>query len=164
MKFCCTWYPMDITLCLRSGFIYPRWMGSLLLVSQKNCTACSLDSSLSHHCQFRIDAHRRKACRRGRPCSLFWSAYTHRSRRPTLVASERFVSIWATGRYSRFFVLREYPVVSAKRMRHALPAWPPWVSPCTTRSMVRRHPRIYSDGHQCQYWCSWFFFSFPVSW
>ena len=43
------------------------WMGSLLLVSQKDCTPCSLDSGLSHPGRIRIDAHRSKACHRGRP-------------------------------------------------------------------------------------------------
>ena len=94
-----------------------QWIGSLLLVSQKNCTPHSLDKGLSHPGRHRIDAHRSKACRRGRPRSLIWSVCTHCSKLPTVVASERFVSVWATGRNSRLFVLRENPLVSAKRMR-----------------------------------------------
>jgi len=124
------------------------WMGSLRLVSQNHCTPRSLDSGLSCPGRIPIDAHWSKACRRGRPRSLIWSVCTHRSRLPTVVALERFVSIWATGRNSRLFVPWLYPVVSAKWMRHALPAWPPWVSTHTTRSLVRRPPRIYFVCHR----------------
>jgi len=103
------WY-----ICLSVSVYVAQWIGSLLLVSQKNCTPHSLDSGLSHPGRIRIDAHRSKACRRGRPRSLIWSVCTHRSRLPTVVASERFVSVWATGQNLRLFVLREYPLVSAK--------------------------------------------------
>jgi len=106
------WY-----ICLSVSVYVAQWIGSLLLVSQKNCTPHSLDKGLSHPGRHRIDAHRSKACRRGRPRSLIWSVCTHCSRLPTVVASERFVSVWATGRNSRLFVLRENPLVSAKRMR-----------------------------------------------
>jgi len=105
---------------------------------------------LSHPGWIRISTHQSKSCHRGQPRSLIWSVCTHRSRLPTVVTSERFVSVWVTGWKSRLFVLREYPLVSAKRMRHALPAWPPWILPCTTRSMVRKPPYIYSDCHQRQ--------------
>jgi len=37
------------------------------------------------------------------------------------VASERFASVGANGQNSRLFVLREYPLVSGKRMRHVTP-------------------------------------------
>jgi len=83
--------------------VYMWWMGTLFLVSHKNCTPRSLDSGLSHPCRIQIDAHRSKACHRKRPHSLIWSVCTHRSRLPTVVASERFVSVWATGRNSRLF-------------------------------------------------------------
>jgi len=103
----------------------------------KNCTPRSVESGFSHPGRIWIDAPWSRACRRGRPRSLIWSVRTHHRRLPTVVVSEQFVSVWATGRNSHLFVWREYPLVSTKRMRHALPAWPPWVSPCTTRSMVR---------------------------
>jgi len=134
------------------------------LSRKKNCTPHSLDSCLTHPGRIWIDAHQSRACWRGRPHNLTWSVCTHRRRLPTIVASERFVSVWATGRRSRLAVAWEYPLVSVKRMRHALPVWPPWVSPCRTRSMVRRPPHIYSDCHQRQWWISTILQWSPPSW
>jgi len=51
-----------------------------------------------------INAHWSRACWRGRPRGLTWSVCTHCRRLPTVVASERFVSVWATGRKWRLFV------------------------------------------------------------
>ena len=79
--------------------------GSLLLISQKNCTPHSLDSAgHSHPGRIWIDAHRSRACRRWKPRSLIWSVCTHRRRLPIVVTSERFVSVWAIVRNSRLFV------------------------------------------------------------
>jgi len=95
----------------------------------KKCTARSLDSGLTQTSRIRINAQRRKTCLCGRARSLFWSVCTHCSRLPTVVASERLASVWATVRNSRLFVCRQYPVMSAKRMRHAQPLLPHWVFP-----------------------------------
>jgi len=80
--------------------------GHYSLSRQKNCTPRSLDSGLSNPGQIRIDAHRSKPCRRGRPRSLICIVCRHRSRLPTVVAWEQFVSAWATGRNSHLIVGR----------------------------------------------------------
>ena len=116
------------------------WMGSLLLVSKKYCAPCSLDSGLSHPGRIRIDAHRSKACRCGWPRSFIWSVCTRRSRLPTVVASERFVSVWATGRNSR---LQQDPFPCARWKYH----------------LLLGH---FSGEGECQGWFGLVFFSVPV--
>jgi len=69
-------------------------------------TARSLDSGLTHLGQIRNDAHWRKTCLCGHPRSSFWGVRTHQSRLFTVVASQKFASVWATGRNSRLFVCR----------------------------------------------------------
>jgi len=137
------------------------WMGSILLVSQNNCTPRSLDTGLSHPGWIRINAHRSKACHRGWHCRLIWSVFTHRSRLPTVVASDWFVSGWAIGRNSRLFFLREYPLVSAKWMRHAPPVWPslhlPYPRP--------RHPKACCHCDCCWWGPPWVgYMQCSVSW
>jgi len=117
------------------------WMRSLLLVTQKN-PLCAPSTRVS---LFKFESTHIEA-------SLVFvgglvGRFGHRNRLATVVASEWFALVWAMCRKSSLFVCWLSPFMSAKRMRHAKPESPPWVSACTCHSTVRRHPCLHSDSH-----------------